>query len=82
VFSYSLKFVVSPISIVFPALEKIKIASIWQIFYFCAIITLIFLPKIAINDFLLIYVGIELIAYTIYFLLIYRITKNYDKSLI
>ncbi|MBC8146683.1 MAG: oligosaccharide flippase family protein [Bacteroidetes bacterium] len=81
VFSYAIKFIVSPISIVFPALEKIKIASIWQIFYFCSILTLIFLPKIAINDFLIIYVGIELIAYAIYFLMIYKVTQNYDKSL-
>ncbi len=81
VFSYSIKFIVSPISIVFPALEKIKIGSIWQIFYFCAIITLMFLPKLDIKDFLLIYVGIELIAYGIYFLMIYIVTKNYDKGL-
>ena len=81
VFSYSIKFIVSPISIVFPALEKIKIGSIWQIFYFCAIITLIFLPELDIKDFLFIYVGIELIAYAIYFLLILKVTKNYDKGL-
>ncbi|MCD4745757.1 MAG: oligosaccharide flippase family protein [Bacteroidales bacterium] len=81
VFSYSIKFIVSPISIVFPALEKIKIGAIWQIFYFCTIIILVFLPEIAIKDFLFIYVGIELIAYAIYFFMIYKVTQNYDKSL-
>ncbi|MBE9468862.1 MAG: oligosaccharide flippase family protein [Bacteroidetes bacterium] len=81
VFSYAIKFIVSPLSIVFTALEKIKIGSIWQFFYFCLIISLLFFKDLDIFIFLKIYVIIDLIAYSVYFLLILFVSNQYEKSL-
>lgn len=81
VFSYAVKFIVSPLSMVFTALERIKIGSIWQFFYFCLIIGLLFFRNFDILTFLKIYVIIDIIAYSIYFLLILFVSNHYEKSL-
>ncbi|RLD63041.1 MAG: hypothetical protein DRJ01_04730 [Bacteroidetes bacterium] len=82
VFSYAIKFIVSPLSVVFTALEKIKIGSIWQFFYFCLIISLLFFKNLDILVFLKIYVLIDLVAYSIYFALILFVSNRYEKSLL
>ncbi|HAN19357.1 MAG: hypothetical protein A2X13_01655 [Bacteroidetes bacterium GWC2_33_15] len=81
VFSYGIKFIVSPLASVFPALEKIKIGALWQIFYFCFLSVLFLFKNIDILVFLKILVGIELICYIIYFIFIYFVVNQYDKSL-
>ncbi len=81
VFSYAVKFIVSPLSVVFTALERIKIGSVWQFFYFCLIISLLFFKNFNILVFLKIYVIIDLIAYSVYFFLILFVSNQYEKSL-
>jgi O-antigen/teichoic acid export membrane protein len=78
--SYGLKFIVSPLSITFNALEKISVSSMWQVFYFLAIGTLFFLDRLDLETFLFVYMGIDLVSYGIYFLLLLWQLKKYENS--
>ena len=79
--SYALKFVVSPLSITFNALEKIRLSSSWQLLYFLSILLLLFFKDEPIETFLNYYLIIDLIAYTIYYLLMIVQVTSYEKSL-
>lgn len=81
VFGYGIKFIVSPLSTIFISLEKIKISSIWQIFYFGLICILFLLKDINIKEFLTYYVVIDICCYSIYYILILMTTKKYDRQL-
>ncbi|MBI3135923.1 MAG: oligosaccharide flippase family protein [Bacteroidetes bacterium] len=81
VVAYALKFVITPMSVVFFALEKVKIAGFWQVSYFAGMCTLFLLPDIGIYEFILWYVAVEAVFYLIYLVLIYRTSKAYDRSL-
>ncbi|MFT6715644.1 MAG: O-antigen/teichoic acid export membrane protein [Saprospiraceae bacterium] len=80
-FAIAIKFVVSPLSIVFPSLNKMKIGSFWQVLYFIAICTLFFLESFSIEYFLIIYVIIELLMYSFYLFLIVKVAKEHDRNL-
>jgi O-antigen/teichoic acid export membrane protein len=82
IFASALKFIVSPLSVVFPALDRIKVSSIWQIIYFILILSLIFFTDLSIKDFLIVYVFIDIIAYSIHALFIFFVIKKYDTSLL
>ena len=79
--SYALKFVVSPLSVTFNALEKIRSNSLWQLLYFLSILSLFFFRHLPIEEFLMYYLVIDLIAYTVYFGLMAYQVSNYEKSL-
>ena len=81
IFSYGIKFIVSPLSAIFISLERIKISSTWQIFYFGLICTLFLLEYINIEEFLSYYVIIDIFCYSIYYILIIITTKKYDRQL-
>jgi O-antigen/teichoic acid export membrane protein len=80
IFSYAIKFVVSPLTSVFIGLEKIKISSVWQVCYFLIICCLYFFKDYSIEEFLLLYITIDIIAYAIYYLLLNYICVQHDKS--
>lgn len=78
---YLVQLVVSPLSAVFNATHRIKIASFWQLFYFistfltlgiCAAIL-----KLDVEKLLLVYVIHDCVLYSIYFFLQYKVIKNY-----
>lgn len=79
--SYALKFVVSPLSITFNALEKIRSNSLWQLLYFLSILSLFFFRNLPVEEFLMYYLVIDLVAYTIYFALMTFQVSKYEKSL-
>jgi len=81
IFKYLLVFVVSPMSMVFVALKKIKVTSLWQVLYFLSILVLYFFRNRDILDFLQVYVIIDVIMYSFYFLLIVLVVSKYEKSL-
>jgi len=81
VYSFALKFVVSPFSAVFTAFEKIRVASVWQIFNFFVLAGLFFFGYLPVIDFIRLYVLLELFTYGIYFILIYRVVKKYERML-
>ncbi|MBQ1652974.1 MAG: oligosaccharide flippase family protein, partial [Bacteroidales bacterium] len=77
--AFAVQFIVSPLSISFTVLEKLKVLAAWQICYFGAVLALLSLSYLPITHFLAIYTGINIVAYTIYFLLIINCTRKYDK---
>jgi O-antigen/teichoic acid export membrane protein len=82
IFSYAISFMVSPFSMLLVILGKIKWASLWQVFYFSAVCLLWFLNDLPITQFLIALVAIDILAYLLYGLLIYRTIRIYDQDFI
>ncbi|HSH52287.1 MAG TPA: oligosaccharide flippase family protein [Bacteroidales bacterium] len=81
VFGYAIKFIVSPFSSLFVALEKVKISSYWQYANFSIIFILIFFRDLSIDYFLWIYVILEVISYFFYLILCYKVILTYERQL-
>jgi O-antigen/teichoic acid export membrane protein len=81
--SYALRFINGSITVIFSALEKIRIASYWQIYFFVIICSLGLLKNsgITIEQFLWILMLVESISYIIYIYLGLKVSKEYDRSL-
>lgn len=78
--SFLMKLVVSPLSSVFNATNRLKVASIWQVAYFLTTFLILgycaYILKLDVEKLLLIYVVHEVILYSLYYLLEYRMLKN------
>lgn len=82
VFTYAVKFIVSPLTSIFTSLNKIKISSVWQVGYFFTIlISLYFIKDLPIKEFLTSYVIIDLIAFSIYYFILIGVCINNDKKM-
>jgi O-antigen/teichoic acid export membrane protein len=81
--AYALRFINGSLTVVFSALEKIKIASYWQMYFFFAIVSLGLLKStgISVTQFLLILMLVESVSYIIYLYLCLKVSKDYDNSL-
>lgn len=84
VVSFGLRFVVSPLSSLLNAINKVNVASYWQWAYFLSILSLVPVSRldITILDFLIYYTSIESVMYIIYWILIYYQAKSHDEMLI
>jgi O-antigen/teichoic acid export membrane protein len=82
VFSYTVRFIVSPVSIIFIALEKVRIQALWQIFYFLLIGSLIFYTHFEFKMFLKLFVIFEVVSYCLYYSIILKVSRDYDRSII
>ena len=75
-FSFIIKLVVSPLSSIFNATNRLKTSSLWQTFYFITTFLTLGLCsykfEFTVDELLYIYVIHELILYSLYFLLEYR----------
>lgn len=78
--AFAAKFIVSPLSSVFIALEKLKISAIWQVLYFAVICSLWFYRDLPVEEFLFRYMIFDVIAYSIYLILIFGIVIRYEKT--
>jgi O-antigen/teichoic acid export membrane protein len=81
VWSYALNFIVASFSAVFISMNKIKLLSVWQVFYFLSILSLILFRKAEFLEFLKIYVGLEIACYTVMIVLIIAVVSRYERSL-
>ncbi len=81
VWSFVLNFFVSSFSSVFISMQKIKIYSIWQFFYFLAISSLLFFKNLIFTDFLKVYVFIEVVCYLLLAGTIGFVIAKYERSL-
>jgi O-antigen/teichoic acid export membrane protein len=81
VFSYAIKFFISPLAMVFIAFEELRINSIWQFFYFLGIISLYFFNDLSFETFMALYIFIDIIFYLCYGLLTYYVINKYEKNL-
>lgn len=80
IFSLSLKFIVNPLSVVLNSLNRIRITSLWQIAYFGSICLLFLFREMDFFDFMKVYVLIELILYSLHYLLIVKEVNRYEKG--
>ncbi|MEW6469865.1 MAG: oligosaccharide flippase family protein [Bacteroidota bacterium] len=81
VFSFALNFIGSTFSFIFIAFGKIRMNSIWQVVYFLAICSLFFIKGLVIEDFLKIYVLIEVIMHLAYCCLAWMIIQGYERKI-
>jgi O-antigen/teichoic acid export membrane protein len=80
IFGQTLKFIVSPLSSTLVALQEVRYSAIWQSLYFVSMLWLYFNPGSSIQAFVLRYCLIDLIAYSLYFGLIYTRIQHYEKQ--
>jgi len=81
VINFTFQFIISPLSVAFIPLGKLKLGSLWQIFYFCLICILFWFKDLEFENFLKVYVVIDIIAYSVYLALIVYTVKSYEKKL-
>jgi O-antigen/teichoic acid export membrane protein len=81
VWSFTLNFIVSSFSSVFISMRKIKVYSIWQFFYFLAIMSLLLFKDLGFIEFLKIYVLIEVICYSSATAVLIFIVSKYELSI-
>lgn len=81
VWSYSLNFIVGSFSAVLISFRKIRLLSLWQIFYFFAILSLILFRTMSFGDFIKIYVCIEVFCYVIMISIIISVVSGYEQRL-
>jgi O-antigen/teichoic acid export membrane protein len=81
ILSTAVSFIVSPFTILLVVLGRIRWLSIWQVFYFVAISVLWFLPRMAILNFLMVLVIVDVLSYSFYGVLIYQAIVRYEKNL-
>ena len=82
VWSFALNFIASSFTSMFIAMRRIKTFSFWQAFYFVAILSLLFFKHLPFNEFLKIYVAIEVFCYVAVVLILLSIIYRYESSLI
>ena len=78
--AYGLRFLVTPLTITFNALEKMFWCSLWQIAYFLIICSLFFLDDLSIKEFLYVYLIIDVVAYAVYFAILKWQVLIYEKK--
>ena len=81
IFSQALKFIVSPLSASLVALSEVKFSAIWQTCYFIGIGSLFFMNDMSLYDLLTLYLVIDLISYSIYYLIIRNRIVKYEEKL-
>jgi len=81
VWSFTFNFIVSTFTTIFVSMRRIKIYSLYQLFYFTAILSLLFFKSLGFVEFLKIYVIIEVICYAVLSSVIIFIIARYELSL-
>lgn len=81
IFSYAIKFVVSPLSNVLPALKELRLANVFPFVYLALMASLYFFRELNFKEFLTYFVWFEVIAYTVYFAIVALAIKKYEASI-
>lgn len=79
--AFMIQFIVSPVSTIIIALEKVRIGAVWQVLYFGGILSLSFFRHLPEKDFFLAFTIINLGAYLLYWMIILVITLRYEQSI-
>jgi len=77
-----IKFIVSPLSIVFPVYDKLRRNAAWQAAYFVGLCSLWFIHSWEIGPFLWAFTGIEVALYVAYFWLIIHTVRTQGEPLL
>jgi O-antigen/teichoic acid export membrane protein len=78
--AFMIQFIVSPLSSLIIAMEKVRIGAIWQVLYFFSILSLNLFKHLPEIDFFKIFTLINLIMYFLYWLIMLLMTAGYEKS--
>jgi len=81
VWAFALNFIASTFTSVFVALNKIKVQSIWQFVYFLLIISLLFFNYSSFENFLWIYIFIEIFSNLFLIGLLMFVLSKYEASI-
>jgi O-antigen/teichoic acid export membrane protein len=81
VIGFAFRFIVATLSIILVGLEKIKWYSLWQTFYFIAILSLAFVPEVTFYQFCIFYTIIESVSYIAQYLLILIVLRQYETHI-
>ncbi len=81
VFSYAIKFIVSPLSASLISLRKLNTVALWQTFYFLLITFLFAIKFDNFTNFIYVYTIIDILMYLIYWFLILKNIKKYEQSI-
>lgn len=81
VWSYTLNFITVSFSSIYISMKKIKLLSIWQLIYFCAILLLILFRDLEFIRFIRLYVFIEVFCFILNLFLLLYIIIRYEKEL-
>ncbi len=82
VWSYAFNFFTASFSAIFISMNRIKLLSIWQLFYFFSIISLTLFRNYGFLDFLKVYVFIEVFCYVIIIIFMLYVVLGYERKLI
>lgn len=80
VWAFAFNFIVSSFSSIFISLKKIKLLSVWQLFYFLCISSLFLFSSLSFISFLKVYVTFEVVCCLLSSLFILYIIINYEKA--
>lgn len=78
--AFMIQFVVSPVSTLIIALEKIRIGALWQVLYFGAILSLFLFRHLPPERFFVVFSLLNLAFYVMYWLVILMITLRYEDQ--
>lgn len=81
IIGYMLFLVVSPMGAILLGLEKIRIFSLWNVLHFLLLIGLYFVRNITFIDFLLLFVSIEIVAFSVLYFWITKTVMKYDRQI-
>jgi len=81
IFAYLFFIIVSPMGAILLGLEEIRVFSIWNVLHFLLLIGLYFIKNITFMDFLKLFAGIEIVAFTTLYVVIAKIVTKYDNRL-
>jgi O-antigen/teichoic acid export membrane protein len=81
VWSYALNFIVASFSSVFISMNKIKLLSIWQLFYFISILSLFLFKNLTFIGFIKVYVMIEVLCYLVITAFMISILMKYEAKI-
>ena len=82
VWAFAFNFMVSSFSSIYISLNHIKLLSIWQVFYFMAIISLFYFNYTSYFTFLKAYAAVEILCSGLSTLFLIYIVFSYEKSLV
>lgn len=80
VWSYALNFIVASFSSIFISMNKIKLLSIWQLFYFVSILSLVLFKNLSFMGFIKVYVLVELLCYFVISIFMILIIFRYESK--
>jgi len=78
--AFMLQFIVSPLSTLIVALEKIRLGALWQVILFAGVLSLAAFRHLDERTFLAAFTWIIIGLYLIYWLLLFFIVARYEKS--